>query len=258
VEGPPGPGVVDRRLRAAIIAAVEVRAVFFDAGETLLYPHPSFAELFADVLRDEGYRVDPATVREVVSASSQRFNELLRSERARLWSTSPERSRAMWDTIYRSFLADAGIEGEHDRLVGALHTRFTDLASYRLHPDAIPTLERLRSTSLTLGLISNFEEWLERLLEALEVNHFFDVIVISGIEGVEKPDPGIFRIALDRAGVDAERSVYVGDNPVFDVEAAREVGMVPVLIDRRGRHPETDAVRITSLEDLPAAIGLDA
>jgi putative hydrolase of the HAD superfamily len=235
---------------------VTFEAVFFDAGETLLYPHPSFAELFAEVLREHGHRIDPAVVQEVVSASSGRFNDMLRSEEARLWSTSPDRSRAMWDTIYRSFLADVGIAGGHDRLVGALYTRFTDLASYRLHPDAVPTLERLRNTELTLGLISNFEEWLERLLEALEVDHFFDVIVISGIEGVEKPDPGIFRIALERAEVDAERSVYVGDNPVFDVEAAREVGMVPVLIDRRGRHPDSEAVRITSLEDLPGALGL--
>ena len=107
-------------------------------------------------------------------------------------------------------------------------------------------------------MISNFEEWLERLLETLEVAHYFDVTVISGIEGVEKPDPAIFHRALERAGVPAQRSVYVGDNPIFDVEAARAVGMVPVLIDRRGRHQDTDALRITSLEDLPAVLGLDA
>jgi putative hydrolase of the HAD superfamily len=237
---------------------VDLDAVFFDAGETLLYPHPSFAELFAEVLREHGHRVDPAWVQEVVSASSRRFNEVLSSEEARLWSTSPERSRTLWDGIYRSFLAEVGIAGQQDRLVDALYDRFSDLASYRLHPDALPTLERLRKTDLTLGLISNFEEWLEHLLETLEVAHFFDVTVISGIEGVEKPDAAIFHRALEQAGVPAQRSVYVGDNPTFDVEAARAVGMVPVLIDRRGLHHDTDALRIVSLEDLPAALGLDA
>jgi putative hydrolase of the HAD superfamily len=98
---------------------------------------------------------------------------------------------------------------------------------------------------------------LEQLLEALELQAFFDVTVISGVEGVEKPDAEIFRIALARAGATAERAVYVGDNPVFDVDAARAVGMIPVLIDRRGRHPDSDSIRITSLEDLPAVIGLD-
>ena len=250
------PGVMIRT--EAIIPPVDLQAVFFDAGETLLYPHPSFAELFAEVLRDRGHRVDPARVHEVVSASSGRFNEILSSEEARLWSTSPERSRSLWDGIYRSFLTDLGVDDGGDELAEALHTRFTDLASYRLHPDALPTLERLRTTDLTLGLISNFEEWLERLLDVLEVAHFFDVTVISGVEGVEKPDAGIFRLALERAGVAADRSVYVGDNPRFDIEAARAVGMVPVLIDRRGRHEETDAIRITSLEDLPRALGVAA
>jgi putative hydrolase of the HAD superfamily len=235
---------------------VPIRAIFFDAGETLLYPHPSFAELFAEVVREHGHRVDPARVQEVVSAYSQRFTESALSGEGRLWSTSPERSRAMWRGIYEVFLTEVGIDRDHDRLFDALYQRFTDLASYRLHPDALPTLERLSKAELTLGVISNFEEWLERLLEALEVSHFFDVTVISGVEGVEKPDPRIFEIALERTGVPAAEAVYVGDHPFFDVEAAAKVGMVSVLIDRRGRHPDAGGLRITSLEDLPAAVSL--
>lgn len=238
---------------------MNVRAVFFDAGETLVYPHPSFAELFAEVLREEGHVIDPARVQEVVHTSSLAFNDLMRSEEALNWSTSPERSRALWDLVYRMFLAEAEIpETEHEGLVQALYDRFRSLASYRLHPDAIPALERLRKMDLKLGLISNFEDWLEQLLEELEVHHFFDVTVISGIEGVEKPDKRIFEIALERAGVDAASSVYVGDNPLFDAQAAQDAGMIPVLIDRRGSHADTEFTRITSLEDLPAAIGLDS
>jgi putative hydrolase of the HAD superfamily len=237
---------------------MEVEAVFFDAGETLLYPHPSFAELFAEVLREEGTVVDPARVREVVSAYSARFTDTVVSGQGRLWSTSPERSRSMWRGVYEAFFQELGIDGDHDRLFDALYGRFTDLSSYRLHPDALPVLDRLSGTDLTLGLISNFEEWLQRLLEFLEVRQYFDVTVISGVEGVEKPDPRIFRLALERAGVPAEGSIYVGDHPFFDVKAARQVGMVPVLIDRRGRHADADAIRITSLEELPAAIGIEA
>ena len=238
---------------------VELQAVFFDAGETLVYPHPSFAELFADVLREQGHPLDPAEVQRVVHVSSDRFNELMGSEEAVNWSTSPERSRALWDSVYRMFLSETGApERDHDRLVRALYERFSDLASYRLHPDVLPTLERLRGTDLVLGLISNFEDWLERLLEALQVGRFFEVTVISGIEGVEKPDPRIFRIALERAGVPAEASLYVGDNPVFDVKAAESVGMRAVLIDRRGRHQDAAVTSIASLEDLPRAAGIDA
>ncbi len=233
--------------------------MFFDAGETLLYPHPSFTELFAQVLAEHGHPVDPDEVQHVVSASSERFNEVMSSEEATNWSTSPDRSRTLWDGVYRMFLSQVAVpETDHDRLVEALYARFSDVASYRLHPDALPVLERLRKTDLTLGLISNFEDWLERLLEVLEVQHFFDVTVISGIEGVEKPDPRIFEVALERAGVRAEESVYVGDNPTFDAEPARKLGMLPVLIDRRDRHPEVDVIRVASLEDLPSAIGIPA
>ncbi|MGH2710314.1 MAG: HAD family hydrolase [Actinomycetota bacterium] len=236
---------------------MNVKAVFFDAGETLVYPHPSFVELFAEVLWEQGHRVDPEDLQELVHASSERFNELMRSEKALNWSTSPERSRALWDIVYRMFLAETDIaEAEHAGLVEALYERFRSIASYRLYPDAIPTLERLQKAGVTLGLISNFEDWLEQLLETLEVSPFLEVSVISGIEGVEKPDARIFEIALERAGADAAASVYVGDNPIFDAEAARQAGMIPVLIDRRDRHSDVDVIRISSLEELPGAIGL--
>ena len=232
------------------------RAVFFDAGETLVYPHPSFAELFTEVLRAEGLVVEPAVVQQVVSAYSQKFTETVRSGEAHLWSTSPERSRAFWDGVYRGFLEEVGVTDGHDRLVERLFSTFSDLGSYRLHPDVLPTLDRLRDAGISLGVISNFEEWLERLLETLGVTGYFPVRVISGIEGVEKPDPEIFRIALERAGVLADESVYVGDHPFFDIEAAEDVGMVAVLIDRRGRYPDAEGIRIISLEDLPAAVGI--
>ena len=237
----------------------DVRAVFFDAGETLVYPHPSFAELFAEVLGENGHHIDPDAVQEVIHASSQAFTELMLSEQALNWSTSIEKSRALWDLVYRMFLNEAEIdEAEHEHLVQVLYDRFRSISSYRAYPDVLPALEGLSKLDLTIGLISNFEDWLEALLEELKLHHFFDVSVISGIEGVEKPNTRIFEIALERAGIDAASSVYVGDNPLFDAEPARRAGMLPVLIDRRGNHGGTEFLRIESLDDLPAAIGLDS
>lgn len=237
---------------------MDVRAVFFDAGETLVHPDPSFAELFTRVLRDAGQPVDPDEVTRVVSVYSKRFSDAVRAEeQPRMWSVSREASRAFWLDIYRGFVADLGIE-DGGALAETLYQAFSDPANYGIHADAIPTLERLATAELALGVVSNFEAWLEDLLEAVDVTRFFPVRVISGAVGIEKPDRRIFDLALERAGVEAEGSVYVGDHPDLDVEASRQAGMFPVLIDRRGRYPHVDAVRITSLEDLPAAIGLDA
>jgi putative hydrolase of the HAD superfamily len=108
----------------------------------------------------------------------------------------------------------------------------------------------IKGAGMLVGLISNFEEWLEGMLIEMEVAGLFDLMVISGKEGVEKPDPAIFQLALDRSGIPADKAVYVGDHPRIDAEGARAVGMGAVLIDRRGRYPTYEGVRIGTLDQL--------
>jgi putative hydrolase of the HAD superfamily len=233
---------------------VRYKAVFFDAGETLLSPHPSFPELFRKVLRDEGFDVDPAALRERLPALADRFRQA--AGEGVLWSTSMDLSKRWWSSIYQELIEGLGLPFTPD-LAGTLYRTFTDEANYRLFPDVEPTLERLRRAGLMLGVISNFEEWLERLLESLQVTRFFDVRVISGVEGMEKPDPHLFLLAMERGGVGPEHSAYVGDSPYFDVEPAVAVGMFGILLDRRGRHQDHQGPRIASLEELPALLGAD-
>jgi putative hydrolase of the HAD superfamily len=236
-----------------MIGSVPYRAVFFDAGETLVHPHPTFPELLALTLQEEGLQIDPARIREKLHVVADRFAQS--AEAGELWSTSAERSREFWASVYGQLLASLGLP-----LTGVvarrLYSTFTDLSNYRLFPDVEQTLGRLRTAGLVLGVVSNFEEWLERLLEVLGVTPFLDVRVISGVEGVEKPDPKIFRLALDRTGVEPELAVYVGDSVTFDVEPAAAVGMFAVLIDRRGRFPRHAGPRISSLAELPPLIGV--
>ncbi len=228
-------------------------AVFFDAGETLVHPHPTFPDLFASILRREGHDVDPETIRDRVHVVSDRFKAA--AETNELWTTSPEKSRRFWHDVYAIFLRDLGIDG--NGLVDTVYREFTDMANYALFDDVPPVLDRLRAAGIRLGVVSNFEEWLEGLLEHLGVRSYFDVRVISGVEGLEKPDPRIFELAMERAGVEAVASVYVGDSPEFDVEPALALGMFPVLVDRRDRFPDAVVARITSMADLPAVLGLD-
>src|SRR5581483_9728397 len=217
----------------AIIGQMRFEAVFFDAGETLVHPHPTFPDLFAEILRREGHDVGPETIRERIHVVFDRFK--LAADTNELWTTTPEKSRRFWYDVYGTF---------------------TDRSNYAMFDDVVPALEKLSGAGLKLGVVSNFEEWLERLLDDLGLTPFFGVRVISGVEGLEKPDPRIFRLAIERAGVTAEASVYVGDNPEFDVEPAAAVGMFPVLIDRRGRFADTSGARITSLGELPGLLGL--
>ncbi len=229
------------------------RAVFFDAGETLVHPHPTFPDLFSKVLAREGYDVDTEMIRERIHVVSDRFAHA--AETNELWTTTPERSRAFWHDVYGIFFRELGIS-DANGLIDTVYAEFTDLANYALFEDVVPMLRRVRDAGLRLGIISNFEEWLERLLDQLRVREYFDVRVISGVEGMEKPDPRIFELAMSRAGVDAASSVYVGDSPKFDVEPAAALGMLPVLIDRRERFPDAPGTRITSMQELPSVLGL--
>ena len=228
-------------------------AVFFDAGETLVHPHPTFPDLFAQILRREGHDVTPELVRERGHVVFDRFSAA--AENQELWTTSPERSRRFWHEVYEIFLRELGVPNANG-LIDTVYGEFTDLSNYRLFEDVPAVLDRLRRAGLILGVVSNFEAWLERLLDELGVTDYFAVRVVSGVEGMEKPDPRIFELAMSRAGVMPADSVYVGDNPEFDVDPALAVGMFPVLIDRRDRFPEAPCARIGSMDELPDVLGL--
>ena len=111
-----------------------------------------------------------------------------------------------------------------------------------------------RDVLATLGLVSNFEPWLDEVLALQGIDGRFAAVAISGALGVAKPDPRIFKAALDEAGADPAATVHVGDQPANDVAAARAVGITPVLIDRFTRYPEPDDTH--RVEDLMGLVKL--
>lgn len=229
-----------------------IKVVFFDAGDTLLRPFPSFQELFAIACRRAGYDVEPDDVLVVRARLAPHLVDLAEETGVDNPSFSPEESRAFWTHLYRRFLEELGLRD--DNLVGELYRVFSASASYKLFDDVVPALHELAAHGYRLGLISNFEEWLQRLLVELEIHEHFDATVISGVEGVEKPDPAIYEIAVDRAGIDPSEGVHVGDSPKLDAEPALSVGLHAVLLDRFDAYPGAGLATIRSLEELPRMI----
>jgi putative hydrolase of the HAD superfamily len=105
-------------------------------------------------------------------------------------------------------------------------------AYVQLDPEAPVVLSALAETR-TLALISNFDHppHVHRILRETGLASFFKAIVVSGEVGIKKPDPGIFRIALKRTGLQAEEVVYIGDTQE-DVDGAKAAGIRPILIAR--------------------------
>lgn len=231
---------------------MSVEIVFFDAGETLLRPYPSFVELFAQTCRDSGYPVDADRVAEVQKGLGAHMLEVAYDSGIEDPSLSPDASREFWTTFYRLLLRKLDLdEGFATRLVEV----FSDRSSYRLFDDALPAIEAMRERGYRVGLISNFESWLDELLIELELGEAFDAVAISALEGVEKPDPRLYMLALERAGVPPARAVHVGDSIRFDMEPAERLGMHPILLDRGRRYPPQDRwPTITSLEELSTKV----
>jgi len=225
-------------------------AVLFDAGETLLHPDPSFPELIARFVRERGHEVSTRAVLDAEAALASSLAD--RFVTGGGWSLSRERSRSHWTSLYREFAQHLGIDDPG--LPDHLYDRFAQAEHYTLFPDALPALRDLRARGYRLGIVSNFEAWLDGLLASLDVIPIVDAVVVSGAEGVEKPDRKIFDIALQRVGVPAERACYVGDSPHFDVEAARAAGMHALLIDRRGRYDPARWPVVRSLSDVAEAL----
>jgi putative hydrolase of the HAD superfamily len=230
---------------------VRIRAVLFDVGETLVHPAPSFPALFSQVLEREGHSRDEADVLAASSVVLERFSEASREREA--WTLSPGSLPRVLD---RRVPAHAGLAraavGERPPRdpVRGVH----DLDNYALFDDVHPVLASLREQGVGAGIVSNFEAWLEDLLDHLGVREQFPVRVISGLEGMEKPDLEIYARALERLGLPADQVAFVGDNPEFDVVPPMELGMTAVLIDRRERHPDHDGTRITDLRGLPRSL----
>ena len=228
-----------------------IEIVFFDAGETILHPHPSFPELFAEVCGRRGIAVEAEQVSEVQQRLAPHLVELAEESGVREPSLSPEASLKFWSHLYRRLLAEFGVHDES--MVTEMYSVFSSASSYRLYDDVLPTLDELSRTH-RLGLISNFEAWLEEMLVELEVGHLFEVSVISGLEGMEKPNPKIYERALEAAGVKAEAALHVGDSPAMDIGPAESVGIRTILLDRWDRYPDADTPRVASLSEIPKLV----
>ncbi|MBU9722801.1 MULTISPECIES: HAD family hydrolase [Bacillaceae] len=90
-------------------------------------------------------------------------------------------------------------------------------------------LEKLKQHNFQLGMITNgYGQFQMDNIEALNIKKYFDAILISELEQIKKPNPQIFKRALERLEVSAEESIFVGDHPENDVKAAKNVGMIGV------------------------------
>lgn len=140
---------------------------------------------------------------------------------------------AVWkDQVYTQLVEEFNIT---DWSVSELLTSYELCFSgfCRFIPNALSAIESLHDKGYKLGLVSNGKTpFQERNFNALGVSHLFGSVVVSEAVGFRKPEPEIFMLACKALDTAPENVVFVGDNPVADIEGANSSGMYTVYIPR--------------------------
>ncbi|MGH8106480.1 MAG: HAD family hydrolase, partial [Arenimonas sp.] len=132
----------------------------------------------------------------------------------------------------------------------------TELMLWRIvRPGIHAALENFKAQGIKLAIVSNADGRVEADAARYGLAGFFDVIIDSHVVGVEKPDPRIFQLALDRLGVAPQDARYAGDIYSIDMVGARAAGIEGRLIDQHGRYHWIDHHKIQHIKDLHPLAG---
>ena len=131
-----------------------------------------------------------------------------------------------------------------------LAAMLVDSLRFTLFADVVPALDALARTGLRLAVVSNWDCSLPGVLSDLGVAERFEAVTVSATAGARKPEPAIFRRALEALGVAPAAALHCGDLPNADCEGARRAGIRAVLLDRSGTLPPGPCPRIAALSDL--------
>ena len=226
-----------------------LKAVLLDAGGTLIHPDHTF---ILDLLAREGVEAVEEDYDRARRAADAAVGDILRSDDP---GTDQTRIRAWFGTL----LLSLGLPESRLEAVGReIRRRHEEGRLWvRTVPGTREVLQGLRADGLRLAVISNADGRVATYLEHAGLADLFELIVDSGLEGVEKPDPAIFRTALEQLGVEPGEAVYVGDTWPVDVVGARRAGIDPIyLAADHGTDGDLDGVtRITGIHELPEALG---
>lgn len=219
----------------------------FDAGNTLSYlDHGALSHIAGQV----GSTISAQTLASAEAVAKRRYEQMLRQGATH---------EGGWLLYMQAIFEASGLSaGDAARAAAAAKVEHARFNLWRKVPEGLDAgLRRAREAGIRLGIVSNSEGALMDLLDRVGLSVHFETVVDSGLEGIQKPDPAIFRLALARMGIGPEGVLYAGDIPEVDVVGARAAGLAAVLIDTLDHYPDyTDAPRFTSVLSLLTALGV--
>jgi putative hydrolase of the HAD superfamily len=232
---------------------VPIKAVFFDAAGTLFETRDPVGETYARIARAYGVdtsadAIDAAFRRIFRDASPLAFGPGRKPEELR------RLEREWWRDLVAKTFAELGEFSDFEAYFNSLFEFFADPAQWLADPEALSTLRALRERGLTLGVISNFDYRLHRILDGLGLSGCFDSITISSEAGYAKPSAKLFATALRRHQLAPGEALHVGDSEHLDLAGASAAGLAAALINRRLGKQISIADRVAQISSLMATL----
>jgi putative hydrolase of the HAD superfamily len=219
----------------------KVKAIFFDVGNTLLFPN---RERIHAPLTKRGILPDADLLRDLECRTKNQFDGMM--------TTNGSTDHSFWWLFYSQLLSEIGLHDNaiRDQLVASIRN------SGNWDTIRPGTAEQLRDIGkrYPIAVISNADGRIEDVLRRCGIAHCFRTITDSGLVGYEKPHPEIFRQALKSMNAAPEESLYVGDVYSVDYLGATGAGMQAVLMDIPGAYRDKGVPRVESLEELQTVL----
>jgi len=208
--------------------------IFLDAVGTLFGVKGSVGEAYSAIARRFGVLVSA----EVLDTA---FYEVFKTAPPPMFpdvpaSDIPKAEFQWWRDVTQRTFQKVGILHkflDFNLFFHRLYHHFATAYAWEVYPDVFPCLQRWRDQGIELGIISNFDSRLNRVLNALQLSSFFSSVTISSQVGAAKPDPKIFQHAIAQYQVSPEQTWHIGDSRREDYEAAKALGMQGFLLKRK-------------------------
>lgn len=212
------------------------QVVFFDVGNTLLFPNRS--KMLAPIPSERHPTL--AQWQALERRTKSEFDRSMKSGRV---------DHGFWWIFHTHLLEDLGENGGvRDSLLPELVRNTQNSANWdQILPGTCDTLKRI-ARSFRIAVISNADGKIEQVLSRCGIVDCFESITDSGIAGIEKPRKEIFEAALLAMKTSAEESLYIGDVYSVDYVGACNAGMRAVMFDSVRAYRDRDVPRIESLE----------
>jgi HAD superfamily hydrolase (TIGR01549 family) len=218
-----------------------ISTLFLDAGGVLVVPN---FQRVSDALAAQGVQVDAARL---AAADPQARHDLDLGLGG--GASDQQRGWMYFDRVLQH--AGVSLSPATKAALGELQRYHDDKNLWECVPDGVPAaLREFRALGLKLVVVSNANGKLRFLLDRMGLSPLVDLMLDSYEEGVEKPDPRLFEIALQRSGAVREQTMHVGDLFNVDVEGARGAGLQAALLDPLDLYVGFDCERVRSLGEL--------